>query len=93
MSINAKGNLQGVVTTQQELKGNISAALELIGNVNAGGVILPEYYEGEYEITPRTEAQVLDTKDKFLKDNVVVAPIPKEYGLVTYNQDKTITIT
>lgn len=93
MSINAKCSLQGVVVGSQILNGGISQSMKLIGSVNVGGAILPEYYYGEYEITPNAETQILGTSQKLMEKDVVVAPIPKEYGLVTYNQDKTITIT
>ena len=92
MGINAKGNIQGVVASIQALSSNIAGALGLTGRVDTGGA-KPDEYDGVYEVTPTAEVQVLDTKEKLLKDNVVVAAIPKEYGLVTYNQDKTITIT
>lgn len=84
-----------MITAKQALTGNVAAKQKLQGAVNVGDVIkeAADYYEGEYEVTPSTEVQVLETSQKFLEANVVVAPIPKEYGLITYNQDKTITIT
>lgn len=42
-------------------------------------------YEGEYVITPTQERQVLETKNMTMTDNVTVEPIPKNYGLITYN--------
>lgn len=44
-----------------------------------------EWYEGEYNITPKTTAQMLETADKLMKGNIVINPIPKNYGLITYN--------
>ena len=44
-----------------------------------------EPYEGEYQVTPSQSEQVLETADKLLRENVVVAPIPYYYGLITYN--------
>lgn len=44
-----------------------------------------EYYEGEYNVTPTTEAQTLKTANKLMIENVVINPIPKNYGLITYN--------
>lgn len=40
--------------------------------VQAGG----EPYTGEYEVTPNFEVQELATKDKQMKDNVRIQPIP-----------------
>lgn len=42
-------------------------------------------YEGDYEITPSEEAQTLPTANRMLARNIVVAPIPQNYGRITYN--------
>ena len=55
--------------------------------------VMKELYEGSYEVTPTSEQQVLHTADKVMTEDVVVHAIPKEYGLITYNQDKIIKIT
>ena len=50
-------------------------------------------YEGEYEVIPLAVEQVLPTRGKLMSADVKVGAIPKQHGLVTYNQDKTIKIT
>lgn len=47
-------------------------------------LIYPEY-EGDYTITPTEEAQVLQTTNKTLSHNIVIAPIPTNYGRTTWN--------
>ncbi len=42
--------------------------------VGTGGRLPP--YEGDYAVTPKTEAQTLATKNKSLTDDVVVEEIP-----------------
>lgn len=42
-------------------------------------------YDGQHNIAPTSETQVLDTKNKLLRQNIVVDPIPHNYGLVTWN--------
>ena len=42
-------------------------------------------YTGEYEVTPSAESQALDTIGKRLTANVVINPIPSNYGLITWN--------
>lgn len=42
-------------------------------------------YDGPKEITPSRETQVLETQEKILITNIVVNPIPKNYGLITWN--------
>lgn len=50
-------------------------------------------YEGAYEITPSQQRQVLPTQFKTMQENLVINPIPENYGLVTYDQNKTITVS
>ena len=52
-----------------------------------------EFYDGEYEITPQRQEQVLATSGKALRENIIVGAIPQQYGLITYDQDRRISIT
>lgn len=78
MNINAKGSLQGVVISKQRLDGKIAGTSEVVGSVTVGGTIKiePDHYEGNYQVTPSIEAQVLDTNQKFMDDDVTVRKIP-----------------
>ena len=49
-------------------------------------------YSGPYEVTPSTQTQTLATANKTLSQNVVVKPIPSNYGLITWN-GSTITVS
>ena len=42
-------------------------------------------YDGPYSVTPSAEAQTLETNGKRMTGDVVVDPIPSNYGLVTWN--------
>ena len=42
-------------------------------------------YVGPYEVTPTKEEQTLPTIGCKLAGNITVAPIPNNYGLITYN--------
>lgn len=44
-----------------------------------------ERYEGSYEVTPSAETQTLPTSGLLMSHDVVVNPIPSQYGLITYN--------
>ena len=48
------------------------------------GKLIP-VYTGGYSVTPSTFTTILMTKDKRMTDNVVVDPIPSNYGLITWN--------
>ena len=45
-------------------------------------------YTGPTEITPSTETQILDTTLKTVINNIVINPIPQNYGLITWNGSK-----
>lgn len=42
-------------------------------------------YTGEYTVVPKAEEQTLPTANRLLNKNIVVRPIPQNYGLITYN--------
>ena len=54
--------------------------------------VAPDPYTGSYEVTPDLHAQILATSGKTMLNDVVVHPIPSNYGRVTYDQTKTITV-
>lgn len=51
----------------------------------AYNVVGGQPYEGEYEVTPTTAAVTLNTRNRYLTQNVVVNPIPSNYGLITWD--------
>lgn len=55
--------------------------------IGVGEVLILEGdpYEGAYTVTPSSSEQTLLTKGKTMGSNVVVEPIPNNYGLITWN--------
>ena len=49
-------------------------------------------YVGPYEVTPSAAAQTLDTAWLVMTGNLTVAPIPSNYGLVTWD-GATLTVS
>ena len=49
-------------------------------------------YTGETHVTPGPGSTVLETQYRTVMDRIVVDPIPKNYGLITYN-GRTITVS
>ena len=49
-------------------------------------------YKGDYEVTPSDSLQILSTEGKYLSEDIVVAPIPDNYGLITWN-GSTLSVT
>ena len=53
--------------------------------------IVPEY-DGDYDITPTSTAQVFQTNGKKITHDFIVEPIPSNYGLITWD-GSTITVS
>jgi len=49
-------------------------------------------YPGPYEVTPTQQQQVLATENKGMTQNIVINPIPSNYGLITWN-GSTLTVS
>ena len=42
-------------------------------------------YSGSYSVTPSSESQTLQTAYRTLSENIVIDPIPSNYGLIGWN--------
>lgn len=51
----------------------------------AGVPVYPDTYSGSTRVTPSEETQVLGTSGLMVPDNVVVDPIPSNYGRILYD--------
>ena len=75
-----------VKNTAEQQIGIANAQAQRIGTGNAYTIVIgADPYEGEYVVTPSAFRQILQTKNKRMDENVVVEPIPHNYGLITYN--------
>lgn len=54
-------------------------------DVDFGSTPTQSDYDGPYEVTPTDQAQILSTADKVLEADIVIDPIPSNYGLITWN--------
>ena len=61
---------------------NIEASAELTTVVWAKD---HDYYQGDLEFTPTDETQTIATKDLVLSDDIIINPIPSNYGLISWN--------
>ena len=79
--------LGGDLDLINELIGDLSLDHKCDGEVGEFMAIheaLPAY-TGVTEITPTNEVQVLETERKSVLENIVINPIPSNYGLITWN--------
>lgn len=49
------------------------------------GPTLYERYDGPYTITPTSNAQTLSVRNHVMVEDLVIEPIPSNYGLITWN--------
>lgn len=45
----------------------------------------PHYYEGSYDVIPTEQAQTLSTADLTMVQDLVIEPIPQNYGEIVWN--------
>ena len=50
-----------------------------------GVVISSTPYQGEYEFTPSGETQTVNTAGYALAQDIIINPIPPNYGKITWN--------
>lgn len=65
-----------VAATRVRAPATIGVAYNIVGGTP---------YEGAYEVTPTAAGVTLQTKGKYLVDDLVVNPIPQNYGLITWD--------
>ena len=46
---------------------------------------MPEHYAGAYEFVPGNTAQIISVKDKMADADIIIDPIPSNYGKITWN--------
>ena len=81
-SISARAGVSGEISTQAGIGGTLVIPEE----------VLPERYEGAYTVTPSGQEQRLRTEGMMMRGDVIIEPIPQNYGLVTWDGIK-ITIS
>lgn len=67
----------------------VEAEAEVITRIVGGGA--PEY-RGAYVVTPTEEEQTLPTNARTMRDDVIIRPIPSNYGRITWD-GKTLTVS
>ena len=77
--------LSGSLSPIAGLSGRLSGASSLSGKIGIPERITPAAYTGPTTVTPAQYQQVLHTQDFYLIDDIVIDPIPNNYGLITWN--------
>ena len=66
----------GTLVGTHGLTGQLMQEAYLVGNLATAYVSASSKYEGEYEVTPTVEGLTLDTRDKYMTDDVKIRAIP-----------------
>lgn len=87
--------LDGELSLDLHIDGDMSLDIPVDGE--AGTVIkVTEYdlpvYSGQTEITPSEETQTLQTANRTVLQNIIINPIPSNYGKITWN-GSTLTVS
>lgn len=80
------------ITSIGTIKGALAARASLAGRLSIPTYIDVDQYDGPTEVTPGEEPQVLNTAEKVVARNIVINPIPSNYGLITWN-GSTLTVS
>lgn len=67
----------------------VEAEAEVVTRIMGGEA--PEYRD-TYVVTPTEETQVLKTKARTMRNDVIIRPIPSNYGRITWD-GKTLTVS
>ena len=87
--IQAEDTLIGAVSNGGAIKGRLDTAGILVGSVGFPKCDYPLAYDGDYEVTPRSYEQYLDTDNKYMSNDVTIKQIPyyetsNEQGTTVY---------
>lgn len=63
----------------------LTKKMMLTGSLMNGGTRTFPSYTGDYTFIPTQEQQIIEIKDKRATDNIIIEPIPNNYGLITWN--------
>lgn len=77
--------LTGTLTPISGLSGRLSGASSMTGNIGIPERVTPARYTGPTTVTPTQAEQILQTQDFYMNDNIIVEPIPNNYGLISWN--------
>ena len=76
-----------VAVNQESIPLTVSAsAVQLEATIGAEyAMVSADTYEGDYEFTPSDEQQTIATTNKLLLDNIIINPVPSNYGKIEWN--------
>ena len=90
--ITSIGTIKGALAARASLAGSLSPPAALSGILSIPTYIDVDLYDGPTEVTPGEEPQLLQTANKTIPQDIIINPIPSNYGLITWN-GATLTVS
>lgn len=90
-ALSSAGELTCVLSIESGLSGGLSTDGTLKGSLSFAAGEAP-VYTGPYEIAPTTEAQSVHVGGMAMREDLIIDPIPSNYGLITWN-GSTLTVS
>lgn len=83
-------SLTGFIKKKESISGTLAKKCSLVGTISKDASL--HYYDDDYIFTPSEEEQVIPTSNKFVSRNIIVNPIPNNYGLISWD-GRVITVS
>lgn len=85
------------INAEVSLNGGVSASASVgVKTISANAAVYKAQslipYTGEYEFTPSSEEQTIPIYGKVASADIVINPIPSNYGLISWN-GSTLTVS
>lgn len=87
------GEISGTLTSPGLITGSLLASPGRIkGSLSVPSTSNVNVYDGPYEFTPTTAAQTAQIADKLAVEDIIINPIPSNYGLIAWD-GSTLTVS
>ena len=84
--------ITAVISDSGEVTATLATTAQIGAALTVPTIITPPTYGGSYEVTPSASEQTLETDGYIMDGNITIAPIPNNYGLITWD-GSTITVS
>lgn len=79
------GELFGTLSAPGKITGRLTSGASIKGALSVPYFIMPPEYHGAVEVVPSAETQTLTTHDLYMTTDIIIDPIPSNYGLITWD--------
>ena len=80
------------VQTSNSVKLKVSGGDSSSFTMHEGVPVYPNQYTGDTSVTPSADTQTLRTAGLMMTEDIVVNPVPSNYGLITWD-GSTLTVS